>query len=168
MLKWRGCRYICLGRREMLLMLCFQHGGGGVLIYHWQTEWSLTGWRGAVMKTYIQMNECQGLIKPCPQVWRPDHNSFHKVCEETIISESQLGWVLMCLNRCLAAERRGRASVGEWDVMCRELPLSPSIIVKEEGVTGWYITLSLVTLTRGLNLWSLHCYLPFSWYLSSN
>lgn len=83
--------WIYLGRREMILALCFQHSGGGVLIYHWQTEWSLTAWRGAVMKTYIQMNECQGLIKPCPQVWRPDHNSFHKVCEETIISESQLG-----------------------------------------------------------------------------
>lgn len=40
----------------MLLVLCFQHGDGGVLIYHWQTEWSLTAWRGAVMKTYIQMN----------------------------------------------------------------------------------------------------------------
>ncbi len=76
----------------MLLVLCFQHGGGGVLIHHWQTaEWSLTAWRGVVMKTYIQMNECHGLIKPCPRVWRPDHNSFHKVCEETIISESQLG-----------------------------------------------------------------------------
>ncbi len=42
----------------------------------------------------------------------------------------------MCLNRCLAAERRGWASVSERAVMCRELPLSPSIIAKEESVTG--------------------------------